>query len=79
MKIKGHNVQNRKITSIFFGGGTPSLFSEDSIRQILDNINIEINRVNKVTKLKSKNKQNVALSYYGLRQLFLGSGRRLGT
>ena len=30
-----HWVQNRKIHSIFFGGGTPSLFSADGIEKII--------------------------------------------
>jgi putative oxygen-independent coproporphyrinogen III oxidase len=31
-------VQDRKLTSIFFGGGTPSLFSATSIQRILDGV-----------------------------------------
>lgn len=31
-------VENRPITSIFFGGGTPSLFSPDAIAQILEHV-----------------------------------------
>lgn len=34
-----HNIQNREIISIFFGGGTPSLFSPIAFEKILDNIN----------------------------------------
>ncbi len=30
------NAQQRSLSSIFFGGGTPSLFSPDAIRQIID-------------------------------------------
>lgn len=33
-----HLLKNRPIKSIFFGGGTPSLFSANSIGQILENI-----------------------------------------
>jgi len=36
-------VQNRKLGSIFFGGGTPSLFSGDGIGQILNGVNDHIN------------------------------------
>lgn len=35
-------VQGRKLSSIFIGGGTPSLFRPDSIGKILHNINSEI-------------------------------------
>src|SRR5437868_14668692 len=31
-----HLIQDRPLTSIFFGGGTPSLFSAKSIGEILD-------------------------------------------
>ena len=31
-------IQNRPLVSIFFGGGTPSLFSARAIGQILDGV-----------------------------------------
>jgi len=36
-------VQNRNITSIFFGGGTPSLFSPKSLAKLLTHINQHLN------------------------------------
>ncbi len=38
-----HLVQGRPIKSIFFGGGTPSLFSPKSIGEILEKINAHLN------------------------------------
>lgn len=35
--------QGRAITSIFFGGGTPSLFHADSIHRILDGVKTQVN------------------------------------
>src|SRR4029079_14600783 len=37
LKLQSHHVQNRSITSIFFGGGTTSLFSGKAIGRILEN------------------------------------------
>lgn len=37
--IEANIVERREIKSIFFGGGTPSLFSPDSIHQIITGIN----------------------------------------
>lgn len=40
--LKKHNVQNRKLTSIFIGGGTPSLFSPKAIDTLLKGIQAKI-------------------------------------
>ena len=37
-----HYVQGREINSIFFGGGTPSLFPADAIGQIIENANNQL-------------------------------------
>lgn len=37
-----HNINHREISSIFFGGGTPSLFSAKSLDKLLKNINAKI-------------------------------------
>ncbi len=36
MNFEQENAQNRKLTSIFFGGGTPSLFSDSTIATIIE-------------------------------------------
>jgi len=36
--ITTFNISDRPLQSIFFGGGTPSLFSSDAIKQILDGV-----------------------------------------
>ena len=33
-----HRLNDRRIESVFFGGGTPSLFSSDAFAQVLDRL-----------------------------------------
>ena len=43
LKFEISRIEDRKIVSIFFGGGTPSLFSPESIDQILNSIKTQLN------------------------------------
>jgi len=42
LQIEAPRVKGRKLSSIFFGGGTPSLFSADSIQAILTAVNQQL-------------------------------------
>ena len=43
LKFELNRIDGRKIVSIFFGGGTPSLFLPESIDQILNSIHTQLN------------------------------------
>ena len=43
LKFELNQIDGRKIVSIFFGGGTPSLFLPESIDQILNSIQTQLN------------------------------------
>ena len=43
LKFELNQIDGRKIVSIFFGGGTPSLFLPESIDQILNSIQAQLN------------------------------------
>ena len=43
LKFELNRIDGRKIVSIFFGGGTPSLFLPESIDQILSSIHTQLN------------------------------------
>lgn len=43
IEMQGEFLENRDICSVFFGGGTPSLFKPSSIRMIIDKINSFVN------------------------------------
>ena len=43
LKFELNQIDGRKIVSIFFGGGTPSLFLPESIDQILNSIHTQLN------------------------------------
>ena len=43
LKFEISRIEDRKIVSIFFGGGTPSLFSPESIDKILNSIKTQLN------------------------------------
>ena len=51
LKIDSHLAQNRKINSIFFGGGTPSIFSAAGIKTIIDGVKniLELNEECEIT------------------------------
>ena len=43
LKFELNRIEGRKIVSIFFGGGTPSLFLPESIEQLLNSIQAQLN------------------------------------
>ncbi len=48
--MQGQVLENKKISSVFFGGGTPSLFKPSSIEMIIDKINSYV-KVKKNTEI----------------------------
>ncbi len=63
IKLRKNYLNNERIESIYFGGGTPSLFSTDAIKEILDHIyqNFEIGAAAEITL--EANPDDLSLDY----------------
>ena len=65
----GHELEERRIDSIFIGGGTPSLFSANSIQHVLNEVSLRINLSNNIEiTLEANPGSSEAKKFLGFRQ-----------